>query len=61
MAVEDIGARSPAEINLPDRYRDRLRLASSEGEPGVEAVNGYEPQAIAKFVYMTLFACFASI
>jgi hypothetical protein len=37
--MEDIGARSPAEIDLPDRYRDRPRLASSEGEPGVEAAN----------------------
>jgi hypothetical protein len=39
MAVEDIGARRLAEIDLPDRYRDRPRLASSEGEPGVEAAN----------------------
>jgi hypothetical protein len=39
MAVEDIGARRPAEIDLPDRYRDRPRLASSEGEPVVEAAN----------------------
>jgi hypothetical protein len=37
MAVEDIGAHRPAEIDLPDRYRDRPRLASSESEPGVEA------------------------
>jgi hypothetical protein len=28
MAVEDIGGRL-AEIDLPDRYRDRRRLASS--------------------------------
>jgi hypothetical protein len=32
MAVEDIGARRWAEVDAPDRYRDRLRLASSIGE-----------------------------
>jgi hypothetical protein len=37
MAVEDIGAHRPAEIDSPDRYRDKPRLASSESEPGVEA------------------------
>ena len=44
--MEDIGARRLAEIDLPDRYRDRPRLASSEGEPGVEAVTVSE--AIAR-------------
>jgi hypothetical protein len=34
MAVEDIGARRWAEVDAPDRYRDRLRLASSIGEHG---------------------------
>jgi hypothetical protein len=29
MAVEDIGARRWAEVDAPDRYRDRPRLASS--------------------------------
>ena len=29
MAVEDIGARRPAEFDAPDRYPDRLKLASS--------------------------------
>jgi hypothetical protein len=30
MAVEDIDADRPAEIELPDRYRGRRRLASSQ-------------------------------
>jgi hypothetical protein len=29
MAVEDIGAHRPAEVDSPDRYRDQRRLASS--------------------------------
>jgi hypothetical protein len=38
MAVEDIGA-SLGQVDEPDRYRGRLGLASSEGEPDVEATN----------------------
>ena len=30
---------SLGEVNEPDRYPDRPRLASSEGEPGLEATN----------------------
>jgi hypothetical protein len=32
MAVEDIGAHCPAEVDAPDRYLDRLRLARAIGE-----------------------------
>jgi hypothetical protein len=42
MAVEDIGARRLAEVDTPDRYRDRLGLASSA------AVSASPPRAMRR-------------
>lgn len=40
MAVEDIGARRPAEVDAPDRYRDQRRLASSNALRATTSVDG---------------------
>ena len=40
MAVEDIGARRPAEVDAPDRYRDQRRLASSNALRATGALTG---------------------
>jgi hypothetical protein len=66
MAVEDIGARRWAEVDAPDRYRDRLRLASSIGEHsgapdgarhcGPRGVQHYygEPEGLARRIKVPL-------
>jgi hypothetical protein len=38
---------SLGQVDEPDRYRDRRRLASSEGEPGLEATYRNETQPSA--------------
>jgi hypothetical protein len=61
MAVEDIGARRPAEINLLIAIATGLQWQVRKANRASKRPTGRETQGIAKFAYRTSFAYFVSV